>query len=56
MFEQYIKPAIIMIFVIIVCAFLARSLNGNETLAQYAQKHPETAYGTSSGSNSSVDE
>jgi hypothetical protein len=53
MFEQYIKPMIIMLIVIILCAVLARNLNGNETLAQYAEKHPDKAYGTSIESSSS---
>ncbi|WP_408070288.1 hypothetical protein [Butyrivibrio sp. JL13D10] len=52
MFRQYIKPAIIMVAVIILCAILARVLSGNETLAEYAQKHPEIAYGGSNESES----
>ena len=51
MFDQYIKPALILIAAIVVCAVLARSLSGNETLAEYAQKHPEIAYGGSDNSN-----
>ena len=51
MFEQYIKPALILIAAIVVCAILARSLSGNETLAEYAQKHPEIAYGGSDNSD-----
>ena len=46
MFDQYIKPAIIMIVVIILCALIARNLGGNETLSQYAEKNPQKAYGT----------
>ncbi len=38
MFEQFIKPMIIMIIVIILCAIIARNLSGGETLSQYAEK------------------
>ncbi|WP_026657251.1 hypothetical protein [Butyrivibrio sp. AC2005] len=50
MFEQYIKPALILIAAIVVCAVLARTLSGSETLAEYAEKHPEIAYGGSDNS------
>ena len=54
MFEQYIKPLIILIAAIIICSILARTLNGNETLSEYAAKHPEIAYGTSDSTSHEV--
>ncbi|WP_029320016.1 hypothetical protein [Butyrivibrio sp. AE3004] len=47
MFKQYFKPILILIAAIILCSILARTLNGNETLAEYAAKNPEIAYGES---------
>ncbi len=42
MFEQYIKPMLIMIIVIILCAVLARTFAGGETLAEYAEKNAQS--------------
>ena len=53
MFNNYIKPAIMLIAGIIACSILVRVLSGNETLSDYAQKHPEIAYGGSNTSDSS---
>lgn len=44
MLERYLKPTILLIAAIILCSVLARTLSGNETLAEYAQNHPEVAY------------
>lgn len=38
-----------MLAIIIICSILARSMNGHETLADYASKNPEIAYGDSKG-------
>lgn len=40
------KPLGLLLVLIMICAFLARSLSGSETLAEYAQKNPEIAYRT----------
>ena len=39
------RPFIFILFLIMVCAFLAHYLVGSETLAEYAQNNPELAYG-----------
>lgn len=39
------KPAIFLLFLIMVCAFLAHYLTGSETLEEYARNNPSTAYG-----------
>ena len=40
------KPLIFILFLIMVCAFLAHYLIGSETLADYARNNPEAAYGS----------
>lgn len=47
------KPTIFILFLIMVCASLARYLTGSETLEEYALNNPEQAYGTSAGTDSS---
>ena len=44
-----IKPFIFLLFLIMVCAFLAHYLVGSETLEEYARNNPEIAYGEASG-------
>lgn len=44
--KQLAKPFGFLLIFIMVCAFLAQYLTGSETLAEYAQKNPELAYGT----------
>ena len=39
------KPFFFILFLIMVCAFLAHYLVGSETLAEYARNNPEQAYG-----------
>ena len=39
------KPIIFILFLIMVCAFLAQYLTGSETLEEYARNNPEAAYG-----------
>lgn len=39
------KPITFILFLIMVCAFLAHYLVGSETLAEYARNHPEAAQG-----------
>lgn len=46
------KPTIFILFLIMVCAFLAHYLTGSETLEEYARNNPEQAYGTSADSDS----
>ncbi|WP_196810232.1 hypothetical protein [Butyrivibrio sp. WCD3002] len=48
MFRDYLKQLIIIIILIAVCAVIARVMNGGETLAEYAAKHPDKAYSTQS--------
>lgn len=42
------KPFFLLVLLIMICTFLARSLNSSETLDEYAKKNPEIAYGTTS--------
>ncbi|WP_155834048.1 hypothetical protein [Butyrivibrio sp. VCD2006] len=46
MSKENLKPFIIIFALIILCAILARFVGGGETLAEYASKHPDKAYGT----------
>ena len=55
MFEKIIKPILILVAAIIACAILIRSISGNETLSQYAEKHPEIAYESVSVTGNSSD-
>lgn len=48
------KPTIFILFLIMVCAFLAHYLTGSETLEEYARNNPEQAYGTSTDSDSNA--
>lgn len=43
---QLAKPFCLLLLLIMICAFLARTLSGSETLAEYAKKNPSLAYGT----------
>ncbi|MBQ7428037.1 MAG: M15 family metallopeptidase [Butyrivibrio sp.] len=54
MYEKYWKPLLIMMGVIVISSIAARSLNGHETLSDYASKNPDIAYGSSSVSSTSV--
>lgn len=40
------KPFLFLLFLTMICAFLAHYLVGSETLEEYAQNDPEAAYGT----------
>ena len=40
------KPFFFILFLIMICAFLAHYLMGSETLADYARNNPEAAYGS----------
>ncbi len=53
MFQNYWKPMLIMIGVIVVASVSARLLSGQETLAEYASKNPDIAYGDSTSAISS---
>ena len=44
--RQLAKPFFSLLLFIMICAFLARYLTGEETLLEYAQNNPELAYGT----------
>ena len=43
--RQLAKPFLSLLLFIMICAFLARYLTGEETLLEYAQNNPELAYG-----------
>ena len=45
------KKILLLVICIIICAIGARMLNSGETLSEYASKHPEAAYSSSSTSN-----
>lgn len=42
---QLAKPFCLLLLLIMICAFLARTLSGSETLAEYAKENPSLAYG-----------
>lgn len=44
MSNKNLKPIIILIALIALCAALSRTIGSGETLAQYAKKHPEKAH------------
>lgn len=44
--RQAAGPALFLLTLILICAFLARFLTGSETLSDYARENPELAYGT----------
>lgn len=44
--RQAAKPILFLLTMILVCAFLAHYLTGQETLLDYARENPELAYGT----------
>ena len=46
MSNENLKPIIILIALIAVCALLSRVIGSGETLAEYAAKHPDKAYST----------
>ena len=46
MSNENLKPLIILIALIALCALLSRFIGSGETLAEYAAKHPDKAYGT----------
>ena len=41
------KPLFFILFLIMVCSFLAHYLTGSETLEEYARANPDIAYGNS---------
>lgn len=45
---QLAKPFCLLLLLIMICTFLARTLSGSETLAEYAKENPSLAYGTAS--------
>lgn len=47
--RQAARPTLFLLTFIVICAFLARSLNDSETLLDYARENPELAYGTEVG-------
>ena len=49
--KEFQKEAVILIAIVIGCAVVARYANRGMTLEEYAQKNPETAYGTVSGND-----
>ena len=49
------KPFIFILFLIMVCAFLAHYLIGSETLEEYALNNPEAAYGINAGESEGID-
>ena len=53
--RQLAKPFLFLLLLIMICAFLARYLTGEETLLEYAQNNPELAYGTQDTSASEKD-
>lgn len=44
--KNLIIPLLKIIGIIIVCVVIARLMGGHETLAEYAAKNPDIAYGT----------
>ncbi len=50
--QQAAKPIFFLLLFIMICAFLARYLTGEETLLEYAQNNPELAYGTQKATDS----
>lgn len=50
--RQAAKPFLFLLLFIMICAFLARYLTGDETLLEYAQNNPELAYGTQEAADS----
>ena len=50
--QQATKPIFFLLLFIMICAFLARYLTGEETLLEYAQNNPELAYGTQEAADS----
>ena len=50
--RQLAKPLLFLLLFIMICAFLARYLTGEETLLEYAQNNPELAYGTQEAADS----
>lgn len=43
--KNIIQPLLKILGIIIVCVVIARLMGGHETLAEYAAKNPEIAYG-----------
>ena len=43
--RQAAKPVLFLLTFILICAFLAHYLMGQETLLDYARENPELAYG-----------
>lgn len=44
--KKWIKPFGLLLLLILVCSVIVRIVSGSETLADYAQNNPETAYAT----------
>ncbi len=53
--KQVALPFFGLLALVIVCGFLARFLTGSQTLADYAEKNPEIAYGTASDDDAADD-
>ena len=53
--KNIIEPLLKIILVIAICAILVRIISGHETLSQYAEKHPDTAYAVTSVDDVSSD-
>lgn len=51
LYKQLGKPFGFLLLLIMICAFLAQYLTGEETLAEYAENNPELAYGTQTETN-----
>lgn len=50
--KQAARPFLFLLTFIMICAFLARYLTGEETLLEYAKNNPELAYGTQNDTDS----
>ncbi len=50
--NKWLKPAGLLVLLILICSVIVRVLEGGETLAEYANKNPEIAYATPSKTES----
>ena len=51
--KTIIIPVLEIIAIIVICSLIVHFFSGHETLAQYADKHPEIAYQTVSDASAS---
>ncbi len=52
--NKWLKPALFLIFIVFVCSVLSRVLTSGETLSEYAEHNPETAYAAPEASAASA--